>query len=373
MSKHKHRQQTLREKATAAGTSGKKHDAEPVGHWITTDSGKHIFIEEGKGTLREQVAAHFAKKGQSDHTDIKGKVRERLKMPAKPKATRGVMAEAKREGTGKNSRVVLADGSEAPPHIKASMIPPAWKNVKVGTNPDVDVLATGEIVNPRSGKIQLKTVYRESFHTRNAEIKFARVAEIVRKHDAITQEIHSARATNQLKEEADCAWLMSVQATRPGSDKDLGARVKAYGATTLREEHVVESPQGVRLQFVGKEGIHHDHLIRDEKLGKMLLDRKATAKDRNGRIFATDDKKVRKFTRSLDGGKFTPKDFRTSAATRLATDEVVANPAPSANLKEHKKRVMEVATKVSKLLGNRPAQALKSYIHPGVFDQWRPR
>ena len=33
------------------------------GHWITTDSGRHVFIEDGKGTVEEQVRRYFARKG----------------------------------------------------------------------------------------------------------------------------------------------------------------------------------------------------------------------------------------------------------------------------------------------------------------------
>jgi DNA topoisomerase-1 len=166
---------------------------------------------------------------------------------------------------------------------------------------------------------------------------------------------------------------MQVQATRPGSDRDTKANVKAYGATTLEARHVVETKEGVRLQFIGKEGIWHDHLIRDKELGKMLLDRKNAAKSANDKLFNTTYDDVHRFTVQRDGGKFTPKDFRTSAATSLAVETVQANPQPAKDEKEYKARMKEVAVKVSSLLGNKPAQALKSYIAPFVFAPWSPK
>ena len=99
----------------------------------------------------------------------------------------------------------------------------------------------------------------------------------------------------------------------------------------------------------------------------MLLSRKQAAANDSDRLFKTDAEKVRAFTAERDSGKFTPKDFRTGAGTIEAIKEVQKDPRPSKDLKEHKARVKAVAEKVSSLLGNKPAEALKSYIHPAVF------
>ena len=48
----------------------------PAGHWITTDSGTHILIEPGKGSVRAQVRAHYRAKGQSGHPDEKAPIKE---------------------------------------------------------------------------------------------------------------------------------------------------------------------------------------------------------------------------------------------------------------------------------------------------------
>ena len=46
------------------------------GRWITTDSGQHVFIKTGGGSVRAQVKAHFAAQGQPGHPDIAKKVTE---------------------------------------------------------------------------------------------------------------------------------------------------------------------------------------------------------------------------------------------------------------------------------------------------------
>lgn len=286
----------------------------------------------------------------------------------KPKPTRGEMATARREGTGKDARIVMQDGRDAPTHVRPSMVPPKWTDVKVSIDPKAEVLVTA-----RDAKGRPKMVTSESYDARSAAVKFGRVNEMIKEHDVIGAQIDKARKEPANKEEADAAWLMREQGTRPGSDADTKAKVKAYGATTLEARHVVEAPDGVRLQFIGKEGVAHDHLIRNPELAKMLVERKKAATNTDTKIFKTDDKKVRAFTATLDGGKFSPKDFRTSLATRMAIDHVKADPVPSKDQKEHEKRVKDVATRVSGVLGNKPAQALQSYIHPTAFASWSPR
>src|SRR5208337_180041 len=315
--------------------------------WVTIN-GAHVLIGEDDGS-------------QGAHAGVIEKAKK-----AKAHPVRGEMKEARREGTGTDAKIIMADGSQAPAHITPSMVPPKWTGVKIATDPKSEVLVTA-----RDEKGRPKMVTSKSYDARSAVVKFSRTEEMLGQHDKIAAEIQKARAGPQ-KEEAECAWLMQVQATRPGSERDTKSKVKAYGATTLEARHVVQSKDGVRLQFIGKEGVAHDHLVRDKELAKMLLDRKAAAAGDSDKLFKTTDAKVRDFTAARDGGKFTPKDFRTSAATRLAAETVQAEPRPSTNLKEHKARVKAVAEKVSGLLGNKPAEALKSYIHPAVFAVWSP-
>ena len=40
------------------------------GHWITTQSGNHVFIKDDEGSTRVQLRAHFITKGEPNHPDI---------------------------------------------------------------------------------------------------------------------------------------------------------------------------------------------------------------------------------------------------------------------------------------------------------------
>jgi DNA topoisomerase-1 len=205
---------------------------------------------------------------------------------------------------------------------------------------------------------------------RQAAIKFARNMELLKKHGEVGAQIQDARESGDIetRDAADCMWLIEEQATRPGSDRDTKAKVQAFGATTLRAEHVVEAADGIRLQFIGKEGVYHDHLIRNPQLADMLVRRKRDA-GTDGRLFQTTDGKLRTFANTLDSGRFTPKDFRTLKATSLAIDEIQKMPAPT-NAVDRRKAMVTVATVVSRVLGNKPLQALESYINPMVFSAW---
>ena len=145
--------------------------------------------------------------------------------------------------------------------------------------------------------------------------------------------------------------------------------LQSFGATTLEGRHVVETEDGVRLQFQGKESVWHDHLVTDPRLAKMLLERKKKA-GTDGRLFGTDYNKVARFTGQLDGSKYSPKDFRTKRANELAADAIRAYGKPPANEDERKARIKEVAEKVSGVLGNLPSQALSSYVAPMVWSVW---
>lgn len=387
------------------------------------DPEKHPHKGKGEG------GGQFAKKGENTADQTANTKPEPTAKPSR-KAVRGEMASAKLEGTGKDQRVLLADGSPAPGHITPAMIGKDWTDVKIAADPEADVLATG-----RNAKGVSKTTYNDAFHMRNAAIKFARVMEGVEKFGEISSENQGNRKSKDsaTREAADCCWLMQEQATRPGSDADtkgleslygksldssniivtppedgkkgktkveieidakkihirdegaaeqLIARkesgnlgdstywLKSFGASTLEGRHVVKNADGsVNLQFMGKESVWHDHRIQNPELAKMLLTRKANAGD-DGKLFDTDYAKISKYTGKLDGGKFSAKDFRTVRANQLAIQHISAMKKPE-NLIEYKKQVLDVGTRVSGVLGNRPAQALESYIDPVVFSGWR--
>jgi len=283
----------------------------------------------------------------------------------KKKATRGQMMEAGRVGKGADAKVLLKNGKPAPEHITPGMVPPDWSDVQVSLDPNAELL-----VKAFDSKGRPKSVYSDAHGMRTAAVKFARVDEMMQQSPVIDKQIQEARSNPKTKDAAECAWLMSVQATRPGSETDTGADVKAYGATTLEGRHVVQTSDGVRLQFVGKEGVHHDHLVNNPELAKMLLERKKAAGD-SGQLFSVNEGQVNRFIGKLDGGHFSAKDFRTRRANQLAVKAMARFKGQPKTEEQRKSRIKAVANMVSYTLGNKAQQCLESYINPAVFSAWQ--
>ena len=418
------------EKALGIGPAWQEHPGETpegkgspetMGGQMQRLQGKHG--EEGRDDSgHEHAPAGNSKGGQfTSQGGGSGSQDEPSKRPAESK---GTSTAARREGTGKNARVLLADGSEAPSHITPAMIPPAWKDVQVFTDPNSEIY-----VKAKDAKGQSKTVYKPSYEARQQAAKYVRIREMLKEGEMIGGQIQEARKQEKFRDVADCAWLINEQATRPGSEadtkglakhygqamsadnvvvapakgkgpakvalkfgddvipvKDAGTAeeiqrriasgesledstfwLKSHGATTLEGRNVVKSKDGVRLQFVGKEGVWHDHLISDPKLATMLTERSK----KGGKLFGVSDSQLSAFTKSLDHGRFSPKDFRTKRANELAVEQIkrIGEGSPKDDA-ERKSRIKQVAEVVSAKLGNRWQQAVESYINPAVWSVW---
>ena len=87
-------------------------------------------------------------------------------------------------------------------------------------------------------------------------------------------------------------------------------------------------------------------------------------------MFDTTQNRVLAYSKSKDGGGFKTKDFRTARGTTVAIKTMRGMRKPKTE-QEYKEAVKQVATAVSKKLGNTPTVALQSYIDPTVFGKWR--
>lgn len=274
---------------------------------------------------------------------------------------KGMMVGAKRSGKS----WVLSNGDPLPDHLPKN-IPPAWKNVKVALDPKADLLVKG-----RDAKGRVQSVYSQTHATRQAAKKFARTNELRSKTKSIQRELNKDLRSKDTNTKENAAALLVIQHTgiRPGGRGNTKAEKQAYGATTLEGRHVRIRGSKMYLEFVGKKGVNLKIPVTDSKLKSMLKERKEASGPR-GKLFETNDAKLRIYTKKKDGGSFKPKDFRTAKGTSLAAETMKSLPKPK-NQTEYKKRVREVAKVVSQQLGNTPTVALQSYIDPTVFSKWR--
>lgn len=304
------------------------------------------------------------------------RARDNFEESKHPRASNGEFSETAGSGraamtevsnvTEKGQKRTMANGSPLPAHVAKLVIPPAWTDVKVSSDPKSHLLAVG-----RDSKGRQTVIYSKDFSAKQAATKFARVQELDQKYDAIRDENSAARksANAKVAEAADVTALIMATGIRPGSETDTGAKVQAYGATTLKGSHVVVTPDGVSLRFTGKKGVALNLPVADTEIANMLIDRKNKAGD-DGQLFAVNEKTLLDHVHTLDGGSFKTKDFRTLLGTKTAMDAMSKLPAPKTEA-EYKKATLAVAKEVSEKLGNTPTVALQSYINPAVFARWR--
>lgn len=269
---------------------------------------------------------------------------------------------------GDNPNVVLAgtDRSTWPEHIKALVVPPAWTNIKYHTDPKADLLVVGR---DAAGRDQY--VYSAKHAETQSAAKFQRIKALDKQYQKIDKSVARDQAKGGLNgEHADALRTVMETGIRPGSERDTGSKVEAFGATTLLGSHVVSDENGTRLQFVaGKShGVEKTFPVMDKATADMLIARAQVAGPK-GQLFPNvTDGSLRDYTHSQ--GAFKTKDFRTLTASRTAMDEISSRPTPTTE-KEYKVSVRAVAQVVSARLGNTPTVALQSYIPPQVFSKWR--
>ncbi len=169
--------------------------------------------------------------------------------------------------------------------------------------------------------------------------------------------------------------LLELTLIRVGNDEY--ARVnRSFGLTTLRDRHARIDGTSVKFRFRGKAGLMHEVGLRDRRLASIIrrcqelpgqelfqyLD-----DDGNVRDVTSDD--VNDYIREASGGDFTAKDFRTWAGTLLAYRALRAL-QPEDHGPAAKKNVVQAMRVTAEKLGNTPAVARGSYVHPAVLDAY---
>ena len=261
---------------------------------------------------------------------------------------------------------VTESGGEPPEHIKALVIPPAWRNVTVSADPDSELQAKGI-----DAKDRVQSIYSDAHDMRQSAAKFARVKELMEKAPAIEAQNEAALNSpdHQTRENAAAFKTVFVTGIRPGGEGDTGADKKAYGATTLEGRHVKVKNGVTRLVFNGKKGVALDIPVTDPSTAEMLRQRAEVAGPK-GRLFDTSAGQLLSHSHLMDGGGFKTKDFRTHIGTKTAIEEVNKMKTPK-TMQEYKDAVNKVGDTVAEKLGNTRTVALNSYIAPEVFAGWR--
>jgi DNA topoisomerase IB len=248
--------------------------------------------------------------------------------------------------------------------LRALVTPPGWVNVHLNPDETAPLQVLGQ---DAAGRWQPR--YSVEWTANQKLAKFARGRDFAKKSPEVIATIERDMQDPGKVHEAAAMRLIQLTGIRIGGEKGEGVKHTAIGASTLKGQHVKVDGNKITLNFTGKSGVRQHMTFNDSTLASYLRSRNL---QKGEQVFDTTDAKMREYFKSVAGDKFVVKDVRMWVGTATAIKELSKVRQPK-NEKEFKAMAKDVATKVSKVLGNTPAMAMGSYIDPLVWQPWNAK
>lgn len=283
-----------------------------------------------------------------------------------------------RKRSGKGFRYVSPDGktirdAETLRCIRSLVIPPAWKDVWMTTDPRGHLQATG-----RDARGRKQSRYHPRWRTVRDDAKYERMLLFGSALKQIRDRVEEHLALPGLPRDkvlATVVRLMERTLIRVGNE-EYAKENKSYGLTTLRGKHVKVDGSTLKFKFRGKSGVLHEVGVQDRRLARIVRQCQDLPGhelfeyiDAEGHTHTIDSSDVNDYLREISGQDFTAKDFRTWAGTVLASIVLRDFEAFSSET-EAKKNVVQAIKAVAHRLGNTPAVCRKCYVHPAILDSY---
>jgi DNA topoisomerase I len=258
--------------------------------------------------------------------------------------------------------------------IRGLAVPPAWTDVWISPIPTGHLQATG-----RDARGRKQYRYHDRWRVVRDETKFDRLAEFGLALTPLRRRLQRDLASGELSREgvlATVVRLMDVAYARVGS-AEYARENESFGLTTLRDRHVEVRGARIRFDFTGKGGKVHTFDVDDRRLASIVRRCRDLPGqdlfqylDEDGSPRAVGSGDVNDYLREAMGGEFTAKDFRTWAGTVIAA-ATLAEMGPAASTSKAARNITRAMEAVGASLGNTPAIARKSYVHPAVIDAYQ--
>jgi DNA topoisomerase-1 len=258
--------------------------------------------------------------------------------------------------------------------IKSLAIPPAYTDVWISPIANGHLQATG-----RDARGRKQYRYHKRWREVRDENKFDHMIDFAKALPKIRKAVGGDIALPRMPREKVLATIVSLMentALRVGNE-EYARENDSYGLTTLRDKHVDVSGSTMRFHFRGKSGKEHELEVRDKRIARIVKRSQDLPgqqlfeyvdEDGTPRPVHSDD--VNEYLRTVSGGDFTAKDFRTWDATMMCSLELAALHAEEQSQTERKELIAEVIAHVAQYLGNTPAVCRKAYIYPGVVREF---
>ena len=254
-------------------------------------------------------------------------------------------------------------------------LPPAYTDAWFCPKDCGHLLATG--IDAR-GRKQYR--YNPEFRTRQEAEKFDRTAEFGRLLPKARKRVATDLSRRTLSRErvvASVVRLLDLGAIRVGNESYAKSN-KSFGATTLRRRHAKVSGGKLKLRFKAKSGQLREATIGDARLATLVRKMQDLPGQHlfqyingDGNAHPVGSHDVNEYLGEAMGEHFTAKNFRTWHASVLALRLLAEAERPLT--------IKELTAEVGAHLGNTPAMARRSYIHPAVIalvdrqQKWRAR
>jgi DNA topoisomerase-1 len=239
--------------------------------------------------------------------------------------------------------------------------------------PNGHVQATG-----RDARGRKQYRYHPRWRRRRDAFKFARMLAFARALGPIRERCDRDLARPGLPRDkvlAAVVRLLELTLIRVGND-EYARLNRSFGLTTMRGRNARVDGASIRFRFRGKSGQLHEVGLRDRRLAAIVRrcqdlpgQELFAYVDRSGAVRDVRSDDVNRYLRDASGGDFTAKDFRTWAGTVLAYRALVDRGAPDGD-PAARRAVVEAVRETAGYLGNTPAVARRSYVHPAILDAY---
>ncbi|MBQ9916053.1 MAG: DNA topoisomerase IB [Microbacterium sp.] len=284
----------------------------------------------------------------------------------------------RRVRSGSGFRFVDHTGAAVPEReadrARGLVIPPAWREVWIAREPNAHIQAVG---TDEAGRRQY--TYHADWSKRQDKGKYARALQLAealpRARARVTQSLRRSDVDRE-RVLAVSFRLLDQVAPRVGNARYFVSN-GSRGLTTLQRRDATVEGDLIRLSFPAKSGKRAELSLKDAEVAALMTElatgrsRAALLSYRRGRRrVPLTPGDVNAYVRSLTGGPFSAKDFRTLRGTILAA-EALAEAGVATTKNERKKVELAAVRAAAAALGNTPAVARSSYIDPRVFSLYR--
>jgi DNA topoisomerase-1 len=239
--------------------------------------------------------------------------------------------------------------------LEALAIPPAWTDVWAARTPQSHILAYG---TDEAGRRQY--VYHPKWRAACEAAKFADLALFASRLPRLRRRVRII--LKQGDSHSDLGIAAIIRLLDRAGLRIGNWRSDNHGAVTLTEDHINIDGHELSLDFKGKGGKERSLELSDPFLADAI---EHLSELPSTKIFATSTqdrirpRDVNAFIRETMGYAFSAKDFRTwGGSVRAASQLFRDGPAT----------ITALAEAAAEWLGNTPAIARSSYIHPRILD-----